>query len=106
MDVEELALRPGLIGRLQSAGLTSTDDVARLCGRELLQLPGVGPQAVAAIEEALAKVGTTLAEDPFGRYTCARDGQPRGDTGLTSFFLCRDCARDWISEAFDGQRPE
>jgi hypothetical protein len=106
MDLKELALRPTLIDRLQSAGLRSTDDLAQLCDRELLQLRGVGPQTVAAIQQALTAVGMTLAEDPFGRYTCARHGRPAGDAGLTSFFLCRDCARNWMSEAFDGARPE
>lgn len=106
MDVEDLTLRRGVVRRLVSAGLTSPEAVARLCERELLQLQGVGPGAVAAIKEALATVGMTLAEDPFGRYTCARDGQPRGDTGLTSFFICHECSQQWISEAFDGQAPE
>lgn len=106
MDVEDLALRPGLIDRLRSAGLISTEDLARLCDRELLQLPGLGPKAVTSIEAALIAAGTNLAEDPYGRYTCARDGQPRGDAGLTSFFVCRACTHDWISEAFNGESPE
>lgn len=106
MDLDQLALNRGLINRLRSAGLASSSDLAKLCGRELRQIPGLGPASVTAIEQAMSAVGAKLADDPFGRYTCARHGQPAGDAGLTSFFLCEECTADWISEAFDGTRAE
>lgn len=106
MDLEELALRDALVAKLRGAGLSSAEDLVRLCARELLQIPGIGPKAVESIEDALGAAGAKLADDPFGRYTCARHGQPAGDAGLTSFFICRDCSRDWISEAFAGTGPE
>jgi hypothetical protein len=106
MDLDELALRDALVRRLHGAGVTTVEDLRGLCARELLQIPGVGPRAVESIEEALEAAGAGLADDPFGRYTCARHGQPAGDAGLTSFFICRDCSRDWIGEAFDGTDPE
>ena len=106
VDLEDLGLRQTLIDRLRGAGVASANDLTRLCDRELLQLSGVGQKTVATIEGALASAGLSLADDPFGRYTCARHGQPAGDAGLTSFFICHDCTEDWISDAFDGRASE
>jgi hypothetical protein len=105
MEVDKLALSPALVRRLQGAGLRSTDDLTALCDRQLLQIPGIGPRTVAAIETALSDAGLSLTSDPFGRYTCARHGQPAGDAGLSSFFLCKSCAGEWINDAFAGADP-
>jgi len=48
----------------------------------------------------------SLADDPFGPYTCARHGQPRGDTSLASMFLCDNCAAEFQSNAFHDKDPE
>lgn len=106
MELDKLDLSPALVRRIQGAGLKSADDLTALCDRELLQIPGIGPKTVDVIEAALCDASMSLASDPFGRYTCARHGQPAGDAGLTSFFLCQGCADEWIDEAFAGAAPE
>jgi hypothetical protein len=106
MELDKLALSPAFVGRLQGAGLKSANDLTALCDRELLQISGIGPKTVDAIEAALSAAGMSLASDPFGRYICARHGQPAGDAGLTSFFLCQNCTDEWIDDAFAGGGPE
>ncbi len=106
MELEKLALSPVLVGRLQGAGLKSTDDLTALCDRELLQIPGIGRKTVDAIESALTDAEMSLAGDALGRYTCARHGRPAGDAGLSSFFLCQSCTEEWIEHAFAGTDSE
>lgn len=106
MELDKLAINPTLVGRLRAAGLKSANDLTALCDRELFQIPGIGHKSVAKIEVALSTAGMSLANDPFGRYTCARHGQPAGNAGLTSFFLCQSCTEEWVSNAFAGRDPE
>lgn len=106
MELDKLALSPALVRRLRNAGLKSSNELTALCERELLQIPGIGRKTVDAVEAALGDAGICLAGDPFGRYSCARHGQPAGDAGLTSFFLCQDCADEWVNDALAGAAPE
>jgi len=78
----------------------SIDDLVRLCRRELGDLPGIGKKSIDLIEKALFDRGLSLTHDPWGPYICARHGQPRGDSGLESLFLCDECASDFKNNAF------
>lgn len=92
--------------RLKSLGIHDADDLAALNERQVLALPGIGPNALVKIVEALAAVGRSLAEDPYAPYVCARHSQPARDAELRSYFLCDPCGSAFSTEAFSDRAPE
>jgi len=91
---------------LEEHGIRTIEDLTGFCRRELGDLRGIGQKSLDIVEQALAQMGLSLAEDPWGPYVCARHGQARGDTNLESLFLCDECADKFQESAFRGTAPE
>jgi len=98
-------LPTGVRAKLEATGLTALEAVSALSTRELLDIPGIGPGALEAIERAVASAGLSLAEDEWAPYTCARHAEPSWDTQLVSMFLCEACAEQFKELAFSGTAP-
>lgn len=105
MDLDSLGLPSTLRNRLIEAGIATGDDLAARCGRELLSISGVGPVAVARIQSALAGCGLQLAADEWAPLICEREGKPRGDATMASFWLCEECTVGFIDIPFNGAAP-
>lgn len=106
MALEDIGLTRGVRTRLATGGVTTLDQLVTQTPRELLDLPGVGPGALAQITDALGRLGLALADDPWAPYTCARHGEASWDTQLQSLFLCDACSADFERLAFGGAEPE
>ncbi len=106
VDITNLNVPQRICFILDENDIRTAEELTRRCRREIFDLPGLGLKSLDLIEEALAQRGLSLAVDPFGPYTCARHGQPRGDTNLESMFLCDNCAIEFKNNAFRGTAPE
>lgn len=105
MNLSDLGI--GRVARvLEQHGITTTDDLTPLNGRELGALRGMGAKSIEAVRLALVENNLELADDPWAPYVCARHGQPGWDVGLADLFLCDGCARMFEEDAFDSQPPE
>jgi hypothetical protein len=91
---------------LEVNGIADVTALLKLNERELVSLPGFGPQCLTEVRNALVTVDLgELAVDPYARYVCARHGEPAWDVSLANLFLCDDCADKWQEEAFADQDP-
>lgn len=106
VDIADLALGGAITARLRAAGFDTVQDLVANCSRELLQIAGIGPGAVARIEAALAANALMLAVDAWAPHVCTREGEPKRDAALASFWLCDDCTAQFVSIPFDGHEPE
>lgn len=106
VDIHNLNIPPRFHLLLHKHGIHTVEALTKNCRRKLTDIPKIGPKSADLIEKALYDRGLSLAEDPWGPYTCVRHGQPRGDTNLESLFLCDDCATKFKDNAFVGKEPE
>jgi hypothetical protein len=100
VDLDELRLPRRIETILRRHGFGTVEALTAKNPRELLALDGFGVRALSELVTTLTSAGLALTEDPWAPYVCAREGEPRGDAGLASFFLCEDCAESWQAEAF------
>lgn len=105
-SLQELGLPKPLAFLLKEHGLSDPAALAKLSERGIRTIPGIGPGKAAAIRAALKTLGLDLAEDLYGAYQCARDGNKADDVSLTSLWLCDTCAAGFQKEVFDGKAPE
>jgi len=106
MHIARLEIPERLAGLLLQQDSIDISSLTQHCRRELGDLPGIGPKSLDIIEAALVKANTSLADDPWGPFNCAREGLPRSDAGLESLFLCDNCAKNFTDNAFRGSEPE
>ena len=106
VDILKLNIPSGTQRLLHKHGIRTLKALTKICRRELTDIPKLHPKTADLIEKALSDRGLSLAEDPWGPYTCARHDKPRGDTNLESLFLCDDCAANFKDNAFIGKEPE
>jgi hypothetical protein len=62
--VEQLPLRPRLVGALQPAGINTIGQLVSRAASELQQLPGIGRAELSSIRRAVASLGFGLAPRP------------------------------------------
>lgn len=78
VDILKLNIPSGTQRLLNKHGIRTLKALTKFCRRELTDIPKLGPKTADLIEKALSDRGLSLAEDPWGPYTCARHDKPRG----------------------------